>query len=82
VEGDPPPAGFAERLAFYERVVALGRDDPKIYEKVGATNQLVIGPDWLDDPELRSRILSEWDKLGALVGSGAPAPVAARDGKD
>jgi hypothetical protein len=82
VEGDPPPAGFAERLAFYERVVALGCDDPKIYEKVGATNQLVIGPDWLDDPELRSRILSEWDKLGALVGSGAPAPVAARDGKD
>jgi 2-polyprenyl-6-methoxyphenol hydroxylase-like FAD-dependent oxidoreductase len=76
VEGGPPPDGFADRLAFYERVVALGRDDPDIYEKIGATNQLVTRPDWLDDPELRVRVTSQWDELGALVGSEAPLPQA------
>jgi 2-polyprenyl-6-methoxyphenol hydroxylase-like FAD-dependent oxidoreductase len=75
VEGGPPPDGFAERAAFYERVVALGRDDPAIYEKIGATNQLVIGPDWLNEPELRARVLSEWDELGAVVGSRASVPL-------
>jgi 2-polyprenyl-6-methoxyphenol hydroxylase-like FAD-dependent oxidoreductase len=74
VEGAPPPDGFSERFAFYERVVALGRDDPVIYEKLGATNQLVIGPDWLDEPELRARVLGAWDDLGALVGSTAGPP--------
>jgi 2-polyprenyl-6-methoxyphenol hydroxylase-like FAD-dependent oxidoreductase len=74
VEGAPPPAGFADRLAFYQRVVALGRDDPVIYERIGATNQLVIGPEWLDDPSLQARVASAWDELGALVGStAAPA---------
>jgi hypothetical protein len=78
VEGGPPPQGFAERAAFYERVVALGRDDMAIYEKIGATNQLVIGPDWLDEPGLRARVLNDWDALGALVGSKAPSPGLAR----
>ena len=52
VEGDPAPPGFPDRLAFWNRVVALGRDDPSTYERIAATNQLVITPDWLDDPEL------------------------------
>ncbi len=74
VKGGPPPEGFRERLAFYDRVVALGRDDPAIYEKIGATNQLVIGPEWLDEPELRARVLADWERLGALMGCTAPAP--------
>ncbi len=78
VEGGPPPEGFSERAAFYERVVALGRDDMAIYEKIGATNQLVIGPEWLDEPELRARVLNEWDSLGALMGSKVPSPGLAR----
>ena len=52
VEGDPAPPGFAERLAFWQRVVALGRDDLATYERIAATNQLVITPEWLDDPGL------------------------------
>jgi hypothetical protein len=75
VQGGPPPDGFRERLAFYDRVVALGRDDPSIYEKIGATNQLVIGPEWLDEPELRSRVLADWGRLGAMMGCTAPVPV-------
>jgi 2-polyprenyl-6-methoxyphenol hydroxylase-like FAD-dependent oxidoreductase len=74
VRGAAPPDGFLERLAFHDRVVALGRDDPSVYERIGATNQLVIGPEWLDEPELRARVLAEWDRLGALVGCRAPIP--------
>jgi 2-polyprenyl-6-methoxyphenol hydroxylase-like FAD-dependent oxidoreductase len=74
VEGDPAPSGFADRLAFWQRVVALGRDDPSIYERIAATNQLVITPEWLDDPELRARVHGHWDELGALVGDRTPAP--------
>jgi 2-polyprenyl-6-methoxyphenol hydroxylase-like FAD-dependent oxidoreductase len=74
VQGGPPPGGFRERLAFYDRVVALGRDDPVIYEKIGATNQLVIGPEWLEEPELRDRVLADWERLGALMGCTEPFP--------
>jgi 2-polyprenyl-6-methoxyphenol hydroxylase-like FAD-dependent oxidoreductase len=74
VQGGPPPDGFRERLAYYDRVVALGRDDPSIYEKIGATNQLVIGPEWLDDPELRRQVLADWDHLGSLMGCTEPVP--------
>jgi 2-polyprenyl-6-methoxyphenol hydroxylase-like FAD-dependent oxidoreductase len=74
VEGDPAPPGFAERLAFWNRVVALGRDDLPTYERIAATNQLVITPDWLDDPALVARVHERWDELGALVGLSGPGP--------
>jgi hypothetical protein len=74
VEGDPAPPGFAERLAFWNRVVALGRDDLAIYERIGATNQLVITPEWLDDPALVATVHERWDELGALVGDHTPPP--------
>jgi 2-polyprenyl-6-methoxyphenol hydroxylase-like FAD-dependent oxidoreductase len=74
VQGAPAPEGFRQRLAFYDRVVALGRDDPSVYERIGATNQLVIGPEWLDEQELRERVLAGWDRLGALMGCDAPLP--------
>src|SRR5262249_33127010 len=34
VVGDPAPPGFAERLAYWNRVVALGRDDLPTYERI------------------------------------------------
>jgi 2-polyprenyl-6-methoxyphenol hydroxylase-like FAD-dependent oxidoreductase len=77
VEGAEPPPGYVERLAYYERVVALGRDDVSVYERISAMSQLVIGPAWLDDPELRARVLADWDALGALVGRHDPIPTPA-----
>jgi 2-polyprenyl-6-methoxyphenol hydroxylase-like FAD-dependent oxidoreductase len=74
VEGDPAPPGFAERLAFWNRVVALGRDDLPTYERIAATNQLVITPEWLDDPALVATVHARWDELGALVGDRAVSP--------
>jgi 2-polyprenyl-6-methoxyphenol hydroxylase-like FAD-dependent oxidoreductase len=74
VEGDPAPPGFAERLAFWNRVVALGRDDLPTYERIAATNQLVITPEWLDDPALVATVHARWDELGALVGDRTVSP--------
>ena len=74
VEGTPAPDGYGERLAYYERVVALGRDDLSIYERISATNQLVLGPSWLDDSELVARVLADWDELGARMGRRDPMP--------
>lgn len=67
-EGDEPPVGYLDQLAYYDRVVALSRDDLGVYEKISATNQLVLGPEWLDDPELRARVQARWDELGAVMG--------------
>lgn len=67
-EGDEPPAGYLDELAFYDRVVALSRDDLEIYEKISATNQLVLGPEWLDEPSLVARVHERWDELGAQMG--------------
>jgi 2-polyprenyl-6-methoxyphenol hydroxylase-like FAD-dependent oxidoreductase len=74
VEGDPPPDGFMARFAYVQRVVALGRDDTAVYERISATNQLVLTEDWLDDPDLRARVLDRWTELGALMGLDDPAP--------
>jgi 2-polyprenyl-6-methoxyphenol hydroxylase-like FAD-dependent oxidoreductase len=74
VEGAPEPAGFGERLAYYERVVALGRDDLRVYERISATSQLVLGPEWLDEPDLRARVIENWDELGAIMGRHDPTP--------
>ena len=71
VEGAPPPDGYLEALAYYHRVVALSRDDLGVYEKISMTNQLLCGPDWLDDPALRATIAQRWDELGALMGYAA-----------
>ena len=75
VEGDPPPEGFMERFAYVQRVVALGRDHIDVYERISATNQLVLTENWLDDPELRARVIAQWDELGALMGLDDRAPV-------
>jgi len=53
------------RFAYVQRVVALGRDDTAVYERISATNQLVLTEDWLDDPDLRARVLDRWTELGA-----------------
>lgn len=68
VEGAPPPDGYLDALAYYDRVVALSRDDPAVYEKISRTNQLLCGPEWLDEPELRSKVAERWDELGAIMG--------------
>ena len=68
VEGAPPPDGYLEALAYYDRVVALSRDDLAVYEKISRTNQLLCGPEWLDEPELRSKVAERWDELGATMG--------------
>jgi len=77
VEGGPPPPGFREHLELYDRVVALGRDDPAIYERIAATNQLVISAEWIEDPALRARVIADWERLGAMMGSAAPRPSGA-----
>ena len=68
VEGAPPPDGYLDALAYYDRVVALSRDDPAVYEKISRTNQLLCGPEWLDEPELRSTVAERWDELGTIMG--------------
>jgi len=68
VEGAAPPDGYLEALAYYDRVVALSRDDLAVYEMLSRTNQLLCGPEWLDEPALRSRVSERWDELGALMG--------------
>jgi 2-polyprenyl-6-methoxyphenol hydroxylase-like FAD-dependent oxidoreductase len=68
VEGADPPDGYLEALAYYDRVVALSRDDLAVYEKISRTNQLLCGPEWLDEPELRSKVAERWDELGATMG--------------
>lgn len=75
VEGDPAPDGFMARFAYVQRVVALGRDDVNVYERISATNQLVLTEDWLDEPDLRARVIERWSELGALMGLDDPAPV-------
>jgi hypothetical protein len=62
------------RFAYVQRVVALGRDDVNVYERISATNQLVLTEDWLDEPELRARVIERWTELGALMGLDGPAP--------
>jgi 2-polyprenyl-6-methoxyphenol hydroxylase-like FAD-dependent oxidoreductase len=74
VEGDPPPDGFMDRFSYVQRVVALGRDDVAVYERISATNQLVLTEDWMDDPELSATVLDRWDELGALMGLDDPRP--------
>jgi hypothetical protein len=74
VEGDPPPADFMTRFAYVQRVVALGRDDVSVYERISATNALVLTEDWMDEPDMRARVLEQWDELGALMGLDDPAP--------
>jgi 2-polyprenyl-6-methoxyphenol hydroxylase-like FAD-dependent oxidoreductase len=74
VEGDPPPADFMTRFAFVQRVVALGRDDVSVYERISATNALVLTEDWMDEPDIRARVLGQWEELGALMGLDDPAP--------
>jgi 2-polyprenyl-6-methoxyphenol hydroxylase-like FAD-dependent oxidoreductase len=74
VEGDPPPDGFMRRFAYVQRVVALGRDDSTVYERISATNQLVLTEDWMDEPELRGRVIDRWSELGALMGLDDPPP--------
>ncbi|MEO5837327.1 MAG: hypothetical protein ABIQ73_29650 [Acidimicrobiales bacterium] len=68
VEGAAPPEGYLEALAYYDRVVALSRDDLAVYEKISRTNQLLSGPEWLDEPDLRSEVAARWDELGAMMG--------------
>ena len=68
VEGAAPPDGYLDALAYYDRVVALSRDDPAVYEKISRTNQLLCGPEWLDEPELRRKVAERWDELGAIMG--------------
>jgi hypothetical protein len=76
VEGDPPPDGFMRRFAYVQRVVALGRDDTSVYERISATNQLVLTEDWMDEPELRAQVIDRWSDLGALMGLDDPPPAA------
>jgi hypothetical protein len=71
VEGAPPPDGYLDALAYYHRVVALSRDDLDVYEKISQTNQLLRGPEWLDESELRAKVQSRWDELGAIMGYSA-----------
>jgi 2-polyprenyl-6-methoxyphenol hydroxylase-like FAD-dependent oxidoreductase len=68
VEGAAAPVGYLEALAYYDRVVALSRDDLGVYEKISRTNQLLCGPEWLDEPELRIKVAERWDELGAMMG--------------
>ena len=56
--------------------MALSRDDLNVYEKISATNQLMLGPEWLDDPALRSTVVARWDELGAMMGCHRTAPNA------
>jgi 2-polyprenyl-6-methoxyphenol hydroxylase-like FAD-dependent oxidoreductase len=74
VEGDPPPGGFMDRFAYVQRVVALGRDNVDVYERISATNQLVLTEDWLDEPDLRAKVIARWEELGALMGLDDPVP--------
>lgn len=74
VEGAPPPPGFDERFATYQRLLALGRDDTEIYEKILMTNQLLITAEWQAEPALRERILADWDELGRVMGRVDPRP--------
>ena len=78
VEGDPPPDDFMQRLAYVQRVVALGRDDVGVYERISATNQLVLTEDWMDEPDLRSTVIDRWAELGALMGLADPPPSSNR----
>lgn len=73
-EGDEPPPGYLDELAYYDRVLALSRDDLGIYEKISATNQLVLGPEWLTEPELVATVHARWDELGAVMGCPHPRP--------
>ncbi len=66
--GAPPPEGYLDAQSYYDRVVALSRDDLGVYEKLSGTNQLIHGPEWLDDPDLRATVRARWDELGALMG--------------
>lgn len=77
-EGDEPPAGYLDELAFYDRVVALSRDDLEVYDKISATNQLVLGPEWLDEPALVARVHERWDELGARMGCERPRSATGR----
>jgi 2-polyprenyl-6-methoxyphenol hydroxylase-like FAD-dependent oxidoreductase len=68
VEGDPPPDGFMDRFGYVQRVVAMGRDDVAVYERISATNQLVLTEEWMDEPELRASVIEHWAELGARMG--------------
>ncbi|MEO8692463.1 MAG: FAD-dependent oxidoreductase [Acidimicrobiales bacterium] len=68
VEGEAAPAGYLDALAYYDRVVALSRDDLGVYEKISRTNQLLCGPEWLDEPALRNKVAERWDELGRMMG--------------
>jgi hypothetical protein len=74
VEGDPPPDDFMRRFAYVQRVIALGRDDTSVYDRISATNQLVLTEDWMNEPDLRARVIDRWDELGALMGLDDPLP--------
>jgi hypothetical protein len=58
-----------------QRVVALGRDDHSIFDRVSLTNQLLLTESWFDEPDIRARVLENWDELGAMMGRTDPKPV-------
>jgi hypothetical protein len=73
-EGDAPD-DFVERFAYVQRVVAIARDDHSIFDRVSLTNQLLLTESWFDEPDIRARVLENWDELGAMMGRTDPKPV-------
>lgn len=73
----PPPEEHAARIAFMDRVEALAAEDASIYLKFMETTHLLRSPAWLAEPELRRRVVQDWDRLAEVVGApAAPAPTA------
>lgn len=56
VDGAPPEPAQAERRAFFDVVVELGREDPGLHRKILETQFALRDLGWLDDPELIERV--------------------------
>jgi len=67
VNGDEQEVGPSPETMYAQRVVALATEDDDIARRLMETIQMTRGPEWMGEPELRVRIMDDWDRLGSLT---------------
>jgi hypothetical protein len=65
-EGPPRSGDGAAALEYTKRLRALATEDSSIALRLTEMAHLIRGPEWMEEPDVRSRVESNWQRLGDI----------------
>ncbi|KAA0120635.1 NAD(P)/FAD-dependent oxidoreductase [Mycolicibacterium sp. P9-22] len=66
INGVPQSVEKSDEQQFVDRVLALATEEPEVARKVVEMIQMIRGPEWMAEEDLRANVIANWERLGEL----------------